>query len=81
MKPILETSHLSRVYRNDRGIRDMNLQLFEGDVYGLLGPNGAGKTTFLKLITGLIRPDQANDLRLIRIFPKISHKACSMWAA
>ena len=38
MKPILETSHLSRVYRNDRGIRDMNLQLFEGDVYGLLGP-------------------------------------------
>lgn len=36
----------------------MSIQLHEGDVYGLLGPNGAGKTTFLKLITGLIRPDQ-----------------------
>jgi ABC-type multidrug transport system ATPase subunit len=58
MNTILETSHLSKVYRNDRGIRDMNLTLHEGDVYGLLGPNGAGKTTFLKLITGLIRPDQ-----------------------
>ncbi|OCT12263.1 ABC transporter [Paenibacillus pectinilyticus] len=58
MTTILETTALSRVYRNDRGIRDMTLQLHEGDVYGLLGPNGAGKTTFLKLITGLIRPDQ-----------------------
>jgi ABC-2 type transport system ATP-binding protein len=55
---ILETAHLSKVYGNDRGIRDMSIQLHEGDVYGLLGPNGAGKTTFLKLITGLIRPDK-----------------------
>ncbi|NRF94856.1 ABC transporter ATP-binding protein [Paenibacillus frigoriresistens] len=58
MNTILETAHLSKVYGNDRGIRDMSIQLHEGDVYGLLGPNGAGKTTFLKLITGLIRPDK-----------------------
>jgi ABC-type multidrug transport system ATPase subunit len=56
--PILETVHLTKVYGNRRGIRDISLQLFSGDVYGLLGPNGAGKTTFLKLITGLIRADQ-----------------------
>ena len=73
MSTILETAHLSKVYGNERGIRDMSLQLHEGDVYGLLGPNGAGKTTFLKLITGLIRPDQgtislfnANLCRTIR---------------
>jgi len=58
MDPILETHQLTKVYRNDRGIRDISLQLHAGDVYGLLGPNGAGKTTFLKLITGLIRADQ-----------------------
>ncbi|MCY9665414.1 ABC transporter ATP-binding protein [Paenibacillus alginolyticus] len=58
MNTILETAHLSKVYGNDRGIRDISIQLHEGDVYGLLGPNGAGKTTFLKLITGLIRPDK-----------------------
>lgn len=57
MNIILETVHLSKVYSNKRGIQDMNLQIHAGDVYGLLGPNGAGKTTFLKLITGLIRPD------------------------
>ncbi|KIL40310.1 ABC transporter [Gordoniibacillus kamchatkensis] len=58
MKPILETVQLTKMYRNDRGIRDFHVQLYPGDVYGLLGPNGAGKTTFLKLITGLIRPDK-----------------------
>ncbi|MFD0696931.1 ABC transporter ATP-binding protein [Paenibacillus sp. GCM10027628] len=58
MKPILETNNLSKLYGKERGIRDISLQLHEGDIYGLLGPNGAGKTTFLKLITGLIRPDQ-----------------------
>ncbi|MEW9701226.1 ABC transporter ATP-binding protein [Paenibacillus sp. SI8] len=58
MNIILETKQLSRQYRNERGIRDISLQLREGDVYGLLGPNGAGKTTFLKLITGLIRADR-----------------------
>ncbi|MFK7694385.1 ABC transporter ATP-binding protein [Paenibacillus sp. HJGM_3] len=62
--PILATQQLSKVYRNQRGIRDISLELYEGDVYGLLGPNGAGKTTFLKLVTGLIRPDQGT----VRLF-------------
>ncbi|OPH57500.1 ABC transporter [Paenibacillus ferrarius] len=60
MNTILETAHLSKIYNNKRGIREISLQLHAGDVYGLLGPNGAGKTTFLKLITGLIRPDQGS---------------------
>lgn len=56
--PILETRHLTKLYGNQRGIRDISMELHAGDVYGLLGPNGAGKTTFLKLITGLTRADQ-----------------------
>lgn len=64
MNAILETHSLTKVYNNERGIRDISLQIHEGDVYGLLGPNGAGKTTFLKLITGLIRADQGT----IRLF-------------
>ncbi|MCD1257671.1 ABC transporter ATP-binding protein [Paenibacillus athensensis] len=58
METIVETKQLGKSYPNRRGIRDVSLQLFAGDVYGLLGPNGAGKTTFLKLITGLLRPDR-----------------------
>ncbi|MNC42707.1 putative ABC transporter ATP-binding protein YxlF [compost metagenome] len=46
------------MFKNERGIQGISLAINEGDIYGLLGPNGAGKTTFLKLITGLIHPDQ-----------------------
>lgn len=58
MDTMLETFQLTKTYRNQRGIRNISLRLNAGDVYGLLGPNGAGKTTFLKLVTGLIRPDE-----------------------
>jgi ABC-type multidrug transport system ATPase subunit len=57
MDPILALHNLSKTYGNQRGIREVSLQLQSGDIYGLLGPNGAGKTTILKLMTGLIRAD------------------------
>ncbi|BBH20709.1 ABC transporter [Paenibacillus baekrokdamisoli] len=55
---ILEINKVSKQYRNQRGIRQIDLSLKKGDVYGLLGPNGSGKTTLLKTITGLIRADE-----------------------
>jgi ABC-type branched-subunit amino acid transport system ATPase component len=37
-------------------LKDVNLQVPEGSIYGLIGPNGAGKTTVFNLITGLLKP-------------------------
>ena len=37
-------------------VRDLNLQVEAGEVYGLLGPNGSGKSTTLKIILGLVSP-------------------------
>ncbi len=42
--------------RRIRVLRDLNLEIQAGEVFGFLGPNGAGKTTTLKLLTGLIHP-------------------------
>jgi ABC-2 type transport system ATP-binding protein len=39
-------------------VRDLNLQVESGEVYGLLGPNGSGKSTTLKIILGLVSPTQ-----------------------
>jgi ABC-2 type transport system ATP-binding protein len=39
-------------------IRNINLELEEGDLFGFIGPNGAGKTTTLRMLAGLIRPSQ-----------------------
>jgi len=39
-------------------IESVDLQVPEGSAYGILGPNGAGKSTLMKLLLGLLRPDQ-----------------------
>ncbi len=42
------------------GVKDLNLEINEGETFGLLGLNGAGKTTTIKLLLGLLRPDSGN---------------------
>lgn len=47
---------LTRLYKNGRGIRDVNLAVPQGSVFGFLGPNGAGKTTLIRTLLGFLRP-------------------------
>lgn len=58
MDKVLEVKDLTKMYRNKRGIKNISLEINQGDIYGLLGPNGAGKTTLMKTITGLCRADR-----------------------
>lgn len=57
MKEILSIQGLSKSYKSVRAIRNLNLQISEGQAYGILGPNGSGKTTTLSIVTGIIRQD------------------------
>ncbi len=45
-----------REYRDVHAVRNVNLQVQEGEFVAFLGPNGAGKTTTLKLLSGVINP-------------------------
>ena len=45
-------------YGPNIGTKDLSLEINKGEVFGLLGPNGAGKTTTVKMIVGLLKPDQ-----------------------
>lgn len=54
---ILECTHLKKSLRRKEILRDINLDLSKGEIYGLIGENGAGKTTTLKIITGLLKAD------------------------
>ena len=53
---VLQTIGLTKLYKNNRGARDVSLALMPGDILGLLGPNGSGKTTVMKSCVGLLRP-------------------------
>lgn len=63
---IVKLSNLSKSYRKGLGIKrfyglkNLSLEITEGEVLGIIGPNGAGKTTTFKLILGLIFPDEGS---------------------
>ncbi len=62
----LRAVHLARppIVKVVRAVAGLSFEVNEGEIFGLLGPNGAGKTTTIKMIVGLLRPDQGT----IRIF-------------
>jgi ABC-2 type transport system ATP-binding protein len=53
---ILEAKNLVKKYGDLTAVKDVNLAIREGEIFGLLGPNGAGKTTLLSMVTGLLEP-------------------------
>jgi len=60
--PILVTRKLGKVYRlglrrkRVAAVRDLDLSVERGEIYGFLGPNGAGKSTTIKMLMGLVAP-------------------------
>jgi ABC-2 type transport system ATP-binding protein len=58
--PVLQTRGLVKRYGELAAVDRVDLTVPAGDVYGLLGPNGAGKTTFMRMLFGLIRPDEGS---------------------
>src|SRR6476661_4996026 len=53
----LAADHLEKVYKGRKVVRDVSVEIRQGEIVGLLGPNGAGKTTTFYMIVGLVRPD------------------------
>ena len=56
MDYILQTSKLTKKYKNFWALKGLSMQVPKGSIYGLVGKNGAGKTTLIRLICGLQRP-------------------------
>ena len=53
---MIETRGLTKKYGEQFAIRDIELELAEGDLFGFIGPNGAGKTTTMRIIATLLNP-------------------------
>ncbi len=55
-EPAIEAKGLTKKYGDMFAIRDIDLQLNRGDLFGFIGPNGAGKTTTMRIIATLLNP-------------------------
>ena len=53
---MIEISHLVKKYGDHYAVKDLNVRIEEGQIYGFLGPNGAGKSTTMNMITGYLAP-------------------------
>src|SRR5438270_11590897 len=54
--PMIEIQHLRKEYKDLVAVKDLNLELEQGDIFGFIGPNGAGKTTTIKMLATLLIP-------------------------
>ena len=62
MPYMIEAKGLCKRYGDFTAVDGVNFNIKPGEVVGFLGPNGAGKTTTIKMITGLLVPDEGNAL-------------------
>ena len=55
---MIQINQLSKMYKgaDDFSVRDLDLTITEGEIFGLLGPNGAGKTTLISMLSSLLKP-------------------------
>jgi ABC-2 type transport system ATP-binding protein len=55
---MIQLRGVTKFYDNKTAVKDLDLEVPRGSLFGLIGPNGAGKTTALKMIATLIKPDE-----------------------
>ncbi|MRI00807.1 ATP-binding cassette domain-containing protein [Kriegella sp. EG-1] len=55
---MIQINNLSKKYKGTDffSVKDLNLNIAEGEIFGLLGPNGAGKTTLISMLSSLLKP-------------------------
>ena len=74
--PLLSMRGISKAFPGVQALRDVDLELFPGEVLALLGENGAGKSTLVKVLSGAHAPD-TGTIRIGGADPKISDPAAA----
>ena len=70
---LIEIKNLTKLYGKKEALKDINLTIEPGNIYGLLGPNGSGKTTLIKIINNLLTPT-SGEIKIKGNIPGIESK-------
>lgn len=62
-EPILELVNIHKAFGDRQILKGVSFQVFAGEMLGLIGPSGCGKSTILKIICGLLEPDQGEVIK------------------
>jgi ABC-2 type transport system ATP-binding protein len=57
-EPLVRVAGIGKTFAGRRAVDDLSFEVFPGEIFSLLGPNGAGKTTTVRMLIGVIRPDE-----------------------
>ncbi|WP_338472399.1 ABC transporter ATP-binding protein [Niallia sp. XMNu-256] len=60
MEPVIKVKGVTKSFGDQMVLRDINFTVNKGEIVGLLGPNGAGKTTFIRILNGVLKPDNGS---------------------
>ena len=79
---MLKIEHLTKRYGEKNAVKDLNLHICPGEIYGFIGHNGAGKTTTLQTITGMLQAKKGHILFEGQDITKVpGHKIVTMGMA
>lgn len=59
---MITTINLTKKYSSTTAVKNLNLKIPRGEIFGFLGPNGAGKTTTIKMLAGILKPTEGTIL-------------------
>jgi phospholipid/cholesterol/gamma-HCH transport system ATP-binding protein len=62
-EPVLEVKNIHKAFGDRQILKGVSFQVFPGEMLGLIGPSGCGKSTMLKIICGLLEPDQGEVIK------------------
>ena len=57
---MLIINNVSKTYGDKKAVDGISLHIQPGEIYGIIGHNGAGKSTLIKMIVGILRPDNCS---------------------
>jgi ABC-2 type transport system ATP-binding protein len=67
MPPLISAQQVTKRFNTTTAVDALSIEIAEGEMLALLGPNGAGKTTFIRMVVGLIKPDEGSIERSFAI--------------
>lgn len=72
MKPTIQVEQVTKSFGKKPVLKDINLTIPKGQLFGLIGPSGAGKTTLVKMIVGMEKADRGSILVLEKQMPNLA---------